>query len=85
MAGSAHDRAVPSMPTIPSTMARWGRTVALMSRIGLGDSRVVEHILGPAVIDPRHDPEEILHRKRDARPMVGLELGHRDDQIRPAQ
>ena len=73
----------PSMPMIPSTMARCGRTAAAMSRMRRADPRVVEHVLGPAVDDARHDAEEILERERDAGPVMCLQLGERDDQVGP--
>ena len=72
----------PSMPTMPSTIARCGRTAALMSRIDGPMPGVMQHVLGPPVHDPRHHAEEVLHRQRDPRPVVRLHLGQRHDQVR---
>ena len=36
----------------------------------------MENILGPTVSRTRHDTEHVLHTERDARPVMGLNLGH---------
>ncbi len=45
------------------------------------DPGVVQHVLGPSVVDARHDAEEVLHRQGHAGPVVRLHLGERDDPI----
>src|SRR6516225_9365140 len=42
----------------------------------------MEEILRPSVPVARNDAKHILHAKSDASPVVGLDLGHRDDEIR---
>ena len=42
----------PSMPMMPSTMARWGDGRRDIED-GLGNARVMQHVLGPAVTDSR--------------------------------
>ena len=53
----------PSMPMMPSTVARCGRTVAAMSRIDGIDPDMVQHVLGPAVDDAAHHLEEVFERQ----------------------
>jgi hypothetical protein len=50
----------PSMPTIPSTIARCGRTVAVMSRIDPGMPAWCRTFFGQPVIAPRHHAEEFF-------------------------
>src|SRR5262245_5076863 len=47
----------------------------------LVDACPVEHVLGPSVDGARYYSKHVLHRKRHARPVMALELGHRDDQV----
>ena len=72
---------LPSMPMMPSTMAKSGRTVLLISRIDSSEARPVQRIFGPAVTVSRHDAEHVLQGERDSRPMVGLQLRHGDHEI----
>ena len=62
----------PSMPTMPSTIARWGCTVALMSRIELWMPCQCRDVLGPAVDDAGHDAEQVFHGACHAGPVMGL-------------
>ena len=74
----------PSMPTMPSTMVRPGRTVATRSTMELSMPCCVQHVLRPAVHRAGHDAEQVLHRAGHAGPVVGLQLRHRHDQVRVA-
>lgn len=49
---------------------------------GFGDAVIVQHVLRPAVDDTRHDTEEVFHAAGNAGPVVRLELGHRDNEVR---
>src|SRR6516225_3045583 len=42
----------------------------------------MEEILRPSIPVARNDAKHVLHAKSDASPVVGLDLGHRDDEIR---
>src|SRR5437762_14214307 len=46
------------------------------------DAFPMENVLGPAVLGPRNDAEHVLHTERDACPMVRLDLGHRNNEVR---
>ena len=45
------------------------------------DAGPVEHVLGPSVDAARHHAEEVLHGQRGAHPVMGLHLGHGDQQV----
>ena len=47
----------------------------------LRNAVVVQHVLGPAVFDAGQHAVEVLHARRDADPVVRLELGQRDDEV----
>ena len=42
---------------------------------------IMQDVLGPAVADPGHDAEKILHRERETSPVMGLHLRHRHNEI----
>src|SRR5262249_37307234 len=48
---------------------------------GARNSIDVEHVLRPSVLCTGHDPHHVLHRERDARPMMSLQLRHAHDEI----
>ena len=72
---------LPSMPTMPSTIANWRGKAACRSAMRFVDAGPVQHVLGPAVDAAGHHAEQILHRERRARPVMGLHLGHGDQQV----
>ena len=49
---------------------------------GFVDAGPVEHVLGPSIDAARHHAKEVLHGQRRARPVMGLHLWHRDQQVR---
>jgi len=42
----------------------------------------VENILRPSVSRARHDTKHVLHAESDARPVMGLDLRHGNEEIR---
>ena len=54
----------PSMQSMPSTIASGEGSDALMSNTVCGNAGVVQHILRPAVHDPRQHAVKILHAAR---------------------
>ena len=62
-------------------MAIRGGSEALISTTVCGNAGVVQHVLWPAVDQAGQRAVEVLHRRRQAHPVVRLELRHRDDQV----
>ena len=71
----------PSIAVTASTIARCGRMVALRSRIDVVDAVHVQDVLRPAVDRARHHAEEVLHAGGHPRPVMRLQLRHRDDEV----
>ena len=80
--GSTHDRpvALHADDGVNDGEVRLDRGVDIEN--GLRNSGVMQDILRPAVDDARHDAEEVFHGAGDAGPVVRLQLGHGDDEVR---
>ena len=55
------------------------------SRIELRNASHVQDVFRPSVHGAGHDAEEVLHAARHPRPVMRLQLRHRDDEIRLPQ
>src|SRR4029434_4247340 len=49
---------------------------------GTVDASPVENVFRPAIATSRDDAEKVFHRESDTRPVMRLELGHGDKEVR---
>ena len=79
--GAAHDRAVAfhGHDAVDDGDGLGQRGVDVEDR--LRNAGVVQHVFRPAVLDAGNHAVQILQRAGVADPVMGLHLGHRDDQV----